>query len=94
MMPPSEREPAQTVIAPGETPVHRALRLRGLRARALNSVSAREEHAAYVQGRERAEHTRPFCALCWCSAVVLLVAIASGAQGIDRVFVYGWWRQW
>jgi len=86
-----EREPAQAVIAPGETPVHRASPARAPQASA-ELISAREEHAAYVQGRERMERAGLLRAL-----LVLGVALLLGSiwrAGLDRVFVHGWWRQW
>ena len=86
-----EREPAQAVIAPGESPVHRASPPRAPRASA-ELESAREEHAAYVQRRERTEHAGLLRALLVLAVVVLVGSIWRA--GLDSVFVHGWWRQW
>jgi hypothetical protein len=86
-----EREPAQAVIAPGETPVHRASPARAPHASA-ELVSAREEHAAYIQGREQMERAGVLRALLVLGVVVLVCSIWRA--GLDRVFVHGWWKQW
>jgi len=86
-----EREPAQAVIAPGKTPVHRASPVRSPQASA-ELVNAREEHAAYVQGRERMERAGLLRALLVLGVVVLMGSICRA--GLDRVFVHGWWKQW
>jgi len=91
MTSPSEYEPAQAVIAPGETPLHRASPPRAPRPSA-ELTSAREEHAEYVAQRERAEHSGFLRALVVLAVVVLLASIWRA--GLDRVFVHGWWRQW
>ena len=91
MMPPSEHEPAQAVIAPGITPVHRASPPRAPRASA-ELQSSREEHAAYVERREQTERTGILRALLVLGAAVLVCSIWRA--GLDRVFVHGWWRQW
>lgn len=86
-----EREPAQAVIAPGVAQVHRASPARAPRASA-ELANAREEHAAYVQGRERMEHAGILRALLVLGLVVLLGSVWHA--GLDRVFVHGWWKQW
>jgi hypothetical protein len=93
MMLPSEHEaePAQAVIAPGVTQVHRASPPRPPRVTAELS-SAREEHAAYVQGRERLEHAGFLRVLVVLAVLALAASIAHA--GLGRVFVHGWWRQW
>ena len=90
---PSEQqaESAQAVIAPGSAPLHRAEPVRAPRASA-ELASAREEHAAYVQGRERAERSGVLRALLVFAVGVLVASIWRA--GLDRVFVHGWWRQW
>jgi hypothetical protein len=88
---PSEIEPTQAVIAPGETPLHRAAPARAPSATA-ELESARVEHAAYVHRRERAEHAGFVRALLVLAAAVLGLSIWRA--GLDRVFVHGWWRQW
>jgi len=92
-MPPSEHqaESAQAVIAPGSAPLHRASPPRAPRASA-ELESAREEHTAYVQGRELAERFGILRALLVLAVVVLVAGIWRA--GLDRVFVHGWWRQW
>ena len=92
-MPTSEHqaESAQAVIAPGSTPLHRAEPPRAPRASAELTI-AREEHAAYVHGRERAERSGILRALLVLAVVVLVASIWRA--GFDRVFVNGWWRQW
>jgi len=93
MMLPSEHEaePAQAVIAPGVMQVHRASPPRPPRATA-ELESAREEHAAYVRGRERLEHAGFLRALVVLAVVVLVASIEHA--GLGRVFVHGWWSQW
>jgi hypothetical protein len=91
MMLPSENESAQAVIAPGKTPLHRAAQPRAPRATA-ELESARVEHAAYVERRERAEHAGFVRALLVLAVVVLGLSIWRA--GLDRVFVHGWWKQW
>jgi hypothetical protein len=86
-----ERDPAQAVIAPGVTQVHRASPVRAPRASA-ELASAREEHDAYVQGRERMEHIGILRALLVLGVVVLMGSVWRA--GLDRVFVHGWWKQW
>ena len=86
-----EAESAQAVIAPGSTPLHSASPPRPPRASA-ELASAREEHAAYVDGRERAERSGFLRALLVLAVVVLVASIWRA--GLDRVFVHGWWRQW
>jgi len=86
-----EAESAQAVIAPGSTPLHRAAPPRPPRVSA-ELASAREEHAAYVHGRERAERSSFLRALLVLAVVVLVASIWRA--GLDRVFVHGWWRQW
>ncbi len=87
----NQREPVQAVIEPGVTQVHRAAPPRAPRPSA-ELESARAEHSAYVQGRERAEHSGILRALLVLGVVVLLGSIAR--SGLDRVFVHGWWSQW
>ena len=92
-MPPSEHqaESAQAVIAPGSVPLHRAAPPQAPRVSA-ELESAREEHAAYVHGRELAERSGFLRALLVLAVVVLVAGIWRA--GLDRVFVHGWWRQW
>jgi hypothetical protein len=91
MMSPSEHESTQAVVAPGEKRSHRAAPPRAPRASA-ELESAREEHAAYVHGRERAERFGFLRALLVLAVIVLVASIWRA--GLDRVFVHGWWRQW
>jgi len=87
----SELESAQAVIAPGETPLHRAEPARAPRPSA-ELESARQEHGAYVARRERAERSGVVRALLVLAGLVLVAGIWRA--GLDRVFVHGWWRQW
>ncbi len=86
-----ERESTQAVIEPGITPVHRASPPHAPRASAALE-SARAEHDAYTQDRERTEHAGLLRALLVLAAVVLVGSIWRA--GLDRVFVHGWWGQW
>jgi hypothetical protein len=83
--------PAQAVVEPGVVQVHRASPPRPPRVSA-ELLSAREEHAAYVEGREKSERSSVLRALLVLGLVVLAGSIWRA--GLDRVFVHGWWRQW